>query len=748
MGEVAMFGTLSRLTAWPRIVLGIAAAITIGLLLAGRGVSSLLLPGGNENQSSQSYEASQFLQAHFPGSTSNLVLLVSAPPGQTVSAPAVAAEGQALTSRLSRQPSVTGVRSYWQTGSPLMRSADGRYAVIDAKVLGSNTQEDQVYNQVSAQLGGRQGDVTVQFGGEVAVDHSIRDTISADLGRAELVALPITLVILVLVFGSLIAALLPLMVGIITIVGTDAVLRVLTSFTSVSVFSLNLTTALGLGLAIDYALLLTRRFREEQRRGLATREAVRAAVCTAGRTIAFSALTVAVALSSMLVFPLFILRSFSYAGISVVLFAAVTALTVVPAALTLLGHRVNSLDLRRLLTRSRTDERRHEGRAWHWLTALVMGHARLFAIGVTGILIVLLLPFLNVQFGIADYRQLPASAQPRAVQQVLADDFPASPTGVITVLTRGASPAGLADYTARVSGLANVSTVTSAAGSYQHGRLVQPLSPATAGMTSGDAAYLSVVPAGPGISPQSEALVRAIRAQPPVFSAQVAGDAATVVDTQDAIGARLPLAVGIIAVATLLLIFLLTGSILVPLLSVLLSALSLTAMLGAVVWVFQDGHGSGLLGFTSTGFIDVTIPVLMFCVAFGLSMDYSVFLISRIRERYDQVGDNRAAVSYGIERTGGVITAAALILAVVLIAVGTSRVTNIKMLGLGVALAVLVDAMVVRCLLAPAVLTVTGRATWWAPGPLRRFQERFGIREADSGAPGFSPGLASKVSAD
>ncbi|MBO0805606.1 MAG: MMPL family transporter, partial [Nocardiopsaceae bacterium] len=273
--------------------------------------------------------------------------------------------------------------------------------------------------------------------------------------------------------------------------------------------------------------------------------------------------------------------------------------------------------------------------------------------------------------------------------------------------------------------------VRSAAGTYAGGRLVRPPTAADTARVSGDRSYLSVEPAAPDISPRSQALVRDIRGIGEPYTTMVTGDAARVVDTEHSIASRLPAAAAIIALATLLVIFLFTGSLLVPVLSVVASVLSLSATFGAVVWVFQWGHGSGLLGFTPTGYLDVTLPVLMFCVAFGLSMDYSMFVLSRIKERYDQTRDPRASVTYGIERTGGIITAAALILAVVLIAIGSSRVTNIKMFGLGVALAVGVDALIVRCLLVPAALAVGGRAAWWAPEPLRRLADRLGPRERE-----------------
>lgn len=343
-----------------------------------------------------------------------------------------------------------------------------------------------------------------------------------------------------------------------------------------------------------------------------------------------------------------------------------------------------------------------------------MRRAPVFAVATTVGLIVLGLPFLGVKFGTADDRQLPSGAESHVVQQHIRDGFPGSPGGALEVLAEGrATEAQYTAYKDRIAALPEVLRVD--------GPLAQ-----------GDSAYFTVLPKGEAVGDGAQRLVRELRATQAPFDTSVTGTAAVLVDSKHAIADRLPWAAAFIAIVTLLLVFLLTGSVLIPIQAVLLNALSLTAMFGAVVWVFQDGHLSGLLGFTSPGSIETTLPVLMFCVAFGLSMDYGVFLLSRIKEEYDHTGDHREAVRFGLQRTGGLITAAAVILAVVMVAIGTSRVTNTKMLGLGIALAVLMDAMVVRSLLVPAVMRLTGRATWWAPGPLRRFHDRFGLSEGEA----------------
>jgi RND superfamily putative drug exporter len=732
-------------TARPRLTLLAALVLTVLAVLAGSGVADRLGSGGWEDPDAQSTYATQALEREFPDSQPNLLLLVDAGRA-SVDDPAVAAEAARLAERLAGEKGVVGIGSYWQTKAPALRAEDGHEALIAARITGDEKTAGETLDRIAPSYRGAHGPVEVKLGGMVAVRHEMQTIIQEDLTRAEIIALPITLVLLVMVFGSAVAALLPLGIGIIAILGTNAVLSGLAAFTDVSIFAMNLTTALGLGLAIDYALFIVRRFREELDGGAEPLTAVATTLRTAGRTVLFSALTVAVSLAAMLLFPQYFLRSFAYAGIAVVLLAAAAALVLLPAALILLGHRVDSLDLRRLFRRrmppqesgARTSAQAapggkasgaaapagEKGTAWARTATLVMRRAPFFALATTAVLVLLGLPFLGVRFGTADDRQLPSSAESRVVQQHIRDGFPGSPGGGLEVLAEGkATPAQYAAYKERVAALPEVARVD--------GPLVK-----------GDSAYFTVLPEGEAVDEPAQRLVGDLRATEAPFDTKVTGAAAVLVDSKQAIAERLPWAAAFIAIVTLFLVFLLTGSVLIPLQAVLLNALSLTAMFGAVVWVFQDGHLSGLLGFTSPGSIETTLPVLMFCVAFGLSMDYGVFLLSRIKEEYDRGGtshgsgavadgDHERAVRVGLQRTGGLITAAAVILAVVMVAIGTSRVTNTKMLGLGIALAVLMDAMVVRSLLVPAIMRLTGRATWWAPAPLRRFHARFGLSEGE-----------------
>ncbi|AUH42909.1 MMPL family transporter [Streptomyces sp. CMB-StM0423] len=718
-------------TARPRLSLLLALVFTALAVFAGSGVADRMSGGGWQDPASESAYAADALDEQFPGARPNLLLLVDSGRPDGVDDPAVAAEAERLAARLAAVDSVEGVTSYWAAAQAAgqaeagpaegaegageargaaaaaagLRSEDGSEALIAARITGDETRNSEVFDELAPDFRGEHGPVEVRLGGQAAIYDELQGTIQEDLLRAEIIALPVTLLLLIVVFGSAVAALLPLAVGIIAILGTNAVLRGITEFADVSVFAQNLTTALGLGLAIDYALFIVRRYREELAAGADPLGAVGTTLRTAGRTVLFSALTVAVSLSAMLLFPQYFLRSFAYAGIAVVLLAAVAALTVLPAALVLLGPRVNAW---RILPKrgGETPGGAESGRGWARLAKVVMRRAPVFAVLTTGGLMLLGLPFLGVQFGTADDRQLPGSAESHVVQEHIRDGFPGTPGGTIEIYVEGdPAAADIAAYQERIAALDGVERVDGSA------------------MNAG-AGYLTVTAEGEAVEASSQDLVRDIRDLGPPFEASVAGSAADLVDAKDSIQSVLPWAALMIVLATLILLFLLTGSVLIPFVAVVLNALSLTAMFGAIVWVFQDGNLSGLLNFTATGDIETTLPVLMFCVAFGLSMDYGVFLLSRIKEEYDRTGDRDGAVVFGLRRTGGLITAAAVILAVVMFAIGTSRVTNTKMLGIGLALAVLMDAMVVRGLLVPAVLKLTGAATWWAPGPLRRFHER------------------------
>jgi len=726
-----------------RLILAVSGLFLFAAAALGSGAFSGLKDGGFEDPGAESTRAAAALEGRFDAGTPNLVLLTRSSTG-SVDDPQAAADGAALTDALAAWPDITEVESYWSLGrAPALRSAGGEGALVLAYVTGD---EDAVIEDVRDALGGVHGVLDVKIGGREAVDSEIASTVESSLGRAELIAMPLTLIVLAFVFRGVVAASLPLLVGVMAITGTLFALLVLGSLTDVSIYSINLTTALGLGLAIDYSLFIVSRFREELRRGLAVPDAVVRSMETAGRTVAISALTVAVSLSALLIFPLYFLRSFAYAGIAVVLLAMLSSLVTLPALLAVLGHRVDS---RRARRRAAVATAETHG-FWHRVTTAVMRRPLPIALGVTALLILLGTPFLRLSVGLPDERVLPESSDARQVTERIQTDFQGdSAESFPIVVERAPDRPALAAYAADVSMIEGVARVEGPDGTYQGGEVVGEASPKSARYAPDAAAWLEVVPSVELQSGAGEQLVEDIRAIDPGFDTLVGGSAAQLLDTKDALLDRLPWALAIIAMTTLVLLFLMTGSVLIPIKALMLNLLSLTATFGAMIWIFQDGNLSGLLHFTATGRIDSSMPILMFCIAFGLSMDYEVFLLSRIKEEYDRTGQNAASVALGLERTGRIVTAAAALLAITFLAFGTADVTFLKLFGVGLALAVVMDATVIRGLLVPAFMRLAGPANWWSPAPLRRFHRRLGLTEsADPRMPDDATGAlveASKV---
>jgi len=731
---------------WAILAATLAAVALAGAF--GGGAIGHLKSGGFDDPAAESVRAAATLRDSFGTGDPNLVLLVTATRGD-VDDPAVARRGADLTRRLAAEPDLTQVASYWSLDAPSLRSEDGRQALVLGRVTGDEEALDERARQLTAAYTADGPDVRVQVGGQIQVFREVGEQVERDLVRAEGIAVPVTLLLLVVVFSSAVAGMLPLAVGGFAIVGTLLLLRLLGDLTDVSIYALNLTTALGLGLAIDYSLFIVSRYREELRAGREPADALLATMATAGRTVLFSAATVAVSLVALLVFPLYFLRSFGYAGIAVVALAAVGALVVLPALLAVLGRRVDRLRLpirRRRATRPSGGARptgEPQGAApdpsgggfWHRLATGVMRRPLPIAVVVVAFLLLLGTPFLGVRFGLPDDRVLPAGAASRQVADALRTGFAADESSALSVVATGiGDPTGrLPDidrYAAALSRLDDVRRVDALSGSYADGRRLQGPAPAATRFAAPDGTWLAVVPSVGSYSPQGEDLVARVRALPAPFGVQVAGPAAQLVDTKASLAAHLPAAAAIIATVTFLLLFLMTGSVVVPVKALVLNLLSLTAVYGAMVFVFQDGHLADVLGFTATGTIDTSMPVLMFCIAFGLSMDYEVFLLSRIKEEHDRTGDTVAAVAVGLERSGRIVTAAAALLAIVFAAFATSRVSFLQLFGVGTALAVVVDATLIRALLVPAFMRLAGQANWWAPAPLRRLHRRVGLREA------------------
>ena len=701
----------------------------------GGGVAKELSAGGFADPQQQSELAAAELDHTFHTGASNFLLLVKTPAGVDQAA----GPGATLTARLAQHKGVTDVVSYWSAGrAETLRSKDSSQALVLARLTGTQDDAVKTAKALAKAIDGKAaGGLSVRTGGEFAVYAEVGDTIEHDILRAESIAIPVTAVLLVLVFGSAVAASLPLLVGVLSILGTFLSLHVLHGFTDVSVYSVNLATSLGLGLGIDYALFLVTRYREELARGRTVADSVEETLRTAGRTVLFSAVTVMLSLGALLVFPLYFLKSFAYAGISAVLFALVGALVVLPAALAALGHRVDSLDLRKPLRRAlRMQPPRvktvDEG-FWHRVAVTVMKRPVGVGTGVVLVLVLLGLPFQSVIFGLADDRVLPRTAQAHEVAQVLREDFTGREAFALPVLLTPA-PSSVTAYAEALSRVPGVERVDASSGRWSSGRRV------AAGLASYQVAggqRLSVVPSIESIGPAGEKLVKQLRAVPAPARVLIGGQAAQLVDTKKALGGKLPLALGLVLAATFVLLFLFTGSIVLPVKALVLNVLSLSATFGLMVWVFQQGHLAGLIGDPIiTGTLDTTMPILMFCVLFGLSMDYEVFLLSRIKEEWD-AGDgsaaaNTRAVALGLERTGSLITAAAALLALVFLSFVTSGISFIKLLGLGTALAVLVDATLVRGALVPSFMRLMGPANWWAPAPLRRLHNRIGLTEAHS----------------
>jgi putative drug exporter of the RND superfamily len=710
------------------LVLAVAGMIVAGAI--GGGVAARLSNGGFDDPQAESVMAAQVLADEFGVAPADIVMIATSP--GSVDAETAMAAGVALGAALEAEDHVTSVNSYWTLGSPApLRSVDGTRALLFATVEGTQSELLQYSGEIAERYRGEFQGLEVAVGGEGPLFAEVNETVEGDLVTAESIAFPITLVLLILVFGSVVSALLPLGVGVFAIVGTFLILDLLARVTEVSIFSLNLTTALGLGLAIDYALFVVYRFREEQAGGYDTGEAVRRTVITAGRTVLFSAGTVMVSLAAMLVFPLAFLRSFGYAGIAVVALAALGAVVVLPALLAVLGPRVEKLRVRRLRTNMSTG-------AWHRIAMMVMRRPIPVATAAIALLVFLGLPFLGVQFGQADDRVLPPGSEARVVGDLLRSEFSGFDASPIDVVAVGLEdPAQVDELASRFSSLHGVARVDALTGTYVGGAPVVPAGPGNVRFASAAGTYLQVIPAVDPGSIEAEGIVEEIRQMAAPVDLAVTGPTASHIDSKEAIFSDLPLALAIIGVVTFVVLFLMFGSVVVPAKAVVLNLLSLSATFGSMVWIFQEGHLANLLGFTATGHLDLTMPILMFAIAFGLSMDYEVFLLSRIKEEYDRTGDNVSSVAVGLERTGRLVTSAAVLIAVVMVSFAVSGVTFMKMFGIGMTLAVLVDAFVVRATLVPAFMRLAGRANWWAPRFLRRVHDRFGISE--HGSPTLNP---------
>jgi RND superfamily putative drug exporter len=712
------WGTFLARRAWAVLLAGIAVVVAAGVY--GAGVFDALSQGGFDDPDSESSRALAVERETFGNQSVDVVAIFSSEDLAARDPEFRAAVDEVLAG--VPEDAVATVRSYYDTRSPDMVSEDGHAVQVHVSLAG-DTQDELLDNWDRVEPTLESEELDTELAGAFAVYGDVNEITSEDLRRAEEISLPIVLLLALLIFGSLVAAAMPALVGALAVVGSLAVVRLLTEATEVSVFSVNVITLLGMGLAIDYALFVISRFREELLKlpaddPTASSTAIVRTMATAGRTVLFSGLTVAAALSSLLVFPQNFLRSMGYGGIAAVIIAMLAALTVLPATLRLLGRRIDA---------GRMPWRRHrpvsvgdEHGWWARLAHAVMARPIVVVVAVSAVLLAIASPFLHATFGSVDHRVLPADAPAHVAADKLAEEF-GGETSSASLLLRGTSEADVAAYTREVEAVDGVTAV-------------QPVA------DEGDTTLLRASWDGNGQSQESQDRVSEIRdLEPASGEVLVGGITADTVDLIDSVGDHL-LWMGLIIVGVMLvLLFLAFGSVVLPFKAIVMNVVSVTASFGVVTWIFQDGNLSDVLGFESMGFLDATNPILMFAILFGLSMDYEVFLLSRVREEWDRTHDNDRAVAVGLQKTGRIITSAALLLAVVIGAFGLSGIVFMKMIGIGMLVALLLDATVVRALLVPATMKLLGRWNWWAPGPMARWWERHGWREPED-APTPPPG--------
>ena len=676
----------------------------VGILVAG-GFGSLafsrLDSGGYSDPNSDSYKVYEYLTEELKLSDPAVVIIVDS--GSTdVTDPVVAQKGIALEKKIAQEEGVTKTLSYWTSGGEAtLKSADGKAAYI--LVYG----EGEAFTPESQKLGkimqekydGSYEGLTLYAGGVGVVGHAITKKISDDLKIAELISIPLTFILLVLVFGALAASAMPLIVGVAAILGAFFILYLFTLFTTVSIYALNLTTGMGLGLGIDYALLMVNRFREELHRGKNIEDSIVTTMATAGKTVFYSGMTVLVTLLSLTFFPLPFLQSFGYAGVSVVALAVIGALFGLPPILAILGDRIDKGVVRKSAITPKEDGR------WAKTARLVMKRPVSVVVLSMVILGIMAAPITNIKFSQGDSRMLPADNKAAFATALQAERFPGQTgTPIEIIIIDGADK------------LDEINAYTQKLG--QTAGIVGVVPPAVIGKDVRVVAYQAMLPR----TPESQELIQNVRSIAAPSGTLVGGVAADYTDSQNGISRTLPWALGWIILSVLVLIFIFTGSIILPIKAVILNFLSLGATMGALTWIFVDGNMQWLVGsFTVTGTLDTSIVILIAVVVFGLSMDYELFLLSRIREEHLAGKSNVESVAVGLQRSARIITAAAVLLAVVFGAFVTSGVTSIKTMGFGVALAVMLDATIVRGLLVPALMRLFGENNWWAPKWMKRF---------------------------
>jgi RND superfamily putative drug exporter len=680
------------------VALGWLVAVLLGI-----GVGSSVfgrLTDQSSASGSESARGSGLLHAAGMGGESVVATVDNAP----LTEPATRTAITRAADEVGRMPNVVTVRDAYT--DQRLQAGDGGSSLVVIQLADNLSDSDeqalahQIRDRLTAMPVGK-----VKVGGDALLWAEFKETAQKDGERGEAFAFPVALIALFFVFGGLVAASLPLLSAAVAIAGSLIFLLAASHVTHIASYSVNIVTMLGLGLAIDYSLLTVSRFREERAAGSDIADAVERTTATAGRTVAFSAMTVIAAFAGLLVFndPLF--RSLALGGIGVVLVAVLAAVSLVPALLGLWGHRVRAAG---------TSDSGRFARLARWV------HRRPvpIVVVVAGLLLAAGIPFLHAQYRNGGADELSKSSSVRQVADAIAERFPGQQIQpVILVAVAPPTDPALKDYVNRVSSNPTVLSVTESHGQFTNDRGVVPVT------------AVALVPKGDSEGKEAQQLVASLREERPEFRTFVTGEAAFLVDFRHSIARDMPWALLLLCVATVLLLFLMTGSVVIPIKALLMNFLSLGATFGVLVWVFQDGHFAWLVGSSRTGALETVVPVLVFVFAFGLSMDYEVFLISRIKELIEHGADNDTAVEQALQRSGRIITSAALLIVIVFVGFATADAVVVKEIGVALATAVIVDVTLVRCLLVPATMTLLGARNWWAPEPLRRLHAHVGIRE-------------------
>jgi len=674
----------------------------IAVVLAG-GIGSAVFgkldSGGYSDPNSDSAKAFTYLTDVFKVKDPAVVLVVETKDG--ITNPSAIASATKLENQIKTEPGVDSTLSYWSAGgAPALKSTDGKSAylfIYSDDVVWDNV--ESLGKEIQAKYDGKFEDLTVYASGTGVFAHAINTKISEDLKLSESISIPLTFILLVFVFGGLVASAMPLLVGVSAILGSFLVIYLLTLVTGVSIFALNLITGLGLGLGIDYALLIVNRFREELHAGRSVDESIKRTVNTAGKTVFYSGLTIVITLAALVLFPQMFLKSFGYAGVTVVVMAVLGALIALPALMAILGKRIDKLVVRKSSITPKEDGR------WAQTARFVMRRPVAVVMLSLIILTVFAAPIKDIVFSQVDSRVLPASNPAAFASKIISDRFPGQEGNPIEIIVPNGATMGtqINQYTTEIAKVPGIVRI----GDSQ--------------VSGNDVRVTAIHSMGPR-TPAAEVLIKEVRKIRAPEGTLIGGVAADYADTQIGIANTMPWALLWIAIGVLVLLFAFTGSIILPIKAIILNILSLGATLGVITWIFVDGHLKWLVGdFTVTGSVDTGSIILVAVVAFGLSMDYEVFLLSRIKEEHDAGRSNVESVATGLQRSARIITAAAGLIAIVFASFMLSGVTSIKMLGFGVAFAILLDASLVRALLVPALMRLFGERNWWAPKAMKRF---------------------------